>query len=111
MKFEGKELIPSIYTLAVYEQEFGGDMLRDLFGGTPMADGGADEMALMASVGWLTACKVLWALCRTADDSTPSFMVWSRGRTDNDLMQVFTELMPVIVDAFFHTRLDEATSE
>lgn len=111
MIFEGKEITPSVYTLAVYEQEFGSDMLQDLFGGMPAFDDENSELALISSVGWLTACKVLWALCRTADDSTPSFNVWSRKYTSVNLMDVFTELMPAISDAFFHTRLDEADSE
>lgn len=111
MVFEGKELTPSVYTLAVYEQEFGKDMLQDLFGGMPVYEDGASDMSLVASVGWLTACRVLWALCRTADDATPSFAVWSRKYTEMNLMHVFTDLLPAVSDAFFHPRLDEAPSE
>lgn len=117
-----KELLFSGWTLVLYEQQFGGDLIQDLFGKvevrksdveTALRNVGVDEAperedddpVLFTSdytqTNWTAILKALWAGLKTADDALPGFTQWSRGLGAIDLGQLQKEIVPEAMRMFF----------
>lgn len=102
-----KELVYSVETLLVYEQEFGGaDMIKDLFGRVVVRSNHADDGDVVLALdyrdtNWTAALKALWAGEKTADPATPSFKEWSRKVGDVNLYKVTNAVVPEVQARFF----------
>lgn len=73
------EAIYNFYTLYLYEQEFGSDLVKDVFG--VVTDDVQDSGVLFdfSKVNWTSVVKALWAGVKCANPSTPRFEEWARG--------------------------------
>ena len=123
-----KELLFSGWTLVLYEQQFGGDLIQDLFGKvevrksdveTALRNVGVDEglqdapeapdedPVLFTSdytqTNWTAVLKALWAGLKTADDALPGFAQWSRGLGAIDLGRLQKEIVPEAMRMFFRS--------
>lgn len=102
-----RELVYSVETLLIYEQEFGGaDMIKDLFGRVVVrskADQGDDVILALdyRDTNWTAALKALWAGEKTADPDTPPFREWSRKVGDVNLYKVTNAVVPEVQARFF----------
>ena len=68
------EMQGSPWTLVIYREEFGGDLLSDVVS--------AFKGETLELADFLRFC---WAMCRTADDSVPGFQEWCAGFPEFDL--------------------------
>lgn len=97
----------SVWTLALYEQEFGGaNMLADLFGVVALEGEKSKPKALsldFTAQDWTTLARVLWAGAKTADDSTPSFAAWAKSAKDIDMFEVANKVPIDVMQACFRT--------
>lgn len=119
-----KELLFSGWTLVLYEQQFGGDLIQDLFGKvevrksdveTALRNVGVEEAperedddpVLFTSdytqTNWTAVLKALWAGLKTADDALPGFTQWSRGLGAIDLGRLQKEIVPEAMRMFFRS--------
>lgn len=103
-----REIAVSILTLMIYEQEFGGDMLKDLFGRVEireddLVDAGTTFTFDYTTYNWTAATKALWACLKTADDSVPSFRTWASQVGDVNLYKAWLQLMPEVSRRLFRT--------
>lgn len=120
----GKELLFSGWTLVLYEQQFGGDLIQDLFGKvevrksdveTALRNVGVEEAperedddpVLFTSdytqTNWTAVLKALWAGLKTADDALPGFTQWSRELGAIDLGRLQKEIVPEAMRMFFRS--------
>lgn len=118
------EIMASLYTLVVYEQEFGSDLIKDVFGKHQVQNG--DETVLTIDYtqeNWFEELKALWAMVKTAadlkdskgelapNDRVPGFNTWAKSNIASQVNMreiadvVFTEA----VSGFF--RAGAADSE
>ncbi|WP_288070768.1 hypothetical protein [Adlercreutzia caecimuris] len=93
--------------MSAYEQEFGRDIIQDLFGRVTVREPEPDEEGVVASVdyrdtNWTALVRALWASRRAADESVPPYAVWADGIDALDLNAVSDALMPEAVRTFFH---------
>lgn len=96
------EAVVSVETLMVYEQEFGGDLIRDFLGLQDMAeDEGPSDSVDFRQVNWTALVRVLWAALKVADPGMPRFAEWAAGLGDVDLLAVNAQLGPEVVRRFF----------
>ena len=106
----------TFYTALLYEQEFGGDMLKDLFGvqsSDPalVVDGGEVVTIDFTKTNWTVLMKVLWAAVKTADEFTPNYTAWMRKARGTNLFLVNQLLSEEIGECFFHTEAAEEGAE
>lgn len=88
---EKVQAVYSVWTLALYEQEFdGANMLSDLFGVVEInakAKNAAMTLDFTAN-DWTKLAKAVWAGVKCADDSTLPFKEWARKATDIDMFEI-----------------------
>lgn len=95
-----------VKTMTVYEQEFGRDIIQDLFGRAVIRKQAEDDVEFSVDyrdTNWTALVRVLWAALRTADESVPPFEVWGAGIEELDLNAVGDALFPEAYRVFFHT--------
>lgn len=105
MKFDfghgEEEIIVSVYTMVLYEQEFNGaDLIQDLFGKmvirkedeSLLADEDVIDVIDFTSVNWTTLTKVLWASLKTANPALPSYKDWASTLGEINLYSLSGEL-------------------
>lgn len=101
------EALMGVQTMTVYEQEFGRDIIQDLFGRAVVRRQEVEDDVEFAvdyrDVNWTALVRVLWAAIRTADPETPPFAVWSARVGSLDLNAVNDALYPAAIGAFFHS--------
>ena len=96
----------TFYTAWLYETEFQGDMLKDLFGEQDfddpiVVDGGRVVKVDFTKVNWTAVTRVLWAACKTADDKTPSYRAWMKDAKGANLWELNEVLSAEVADCFF----------
>lgn len=99
-----QEVICSITTLMVYEQEFKRDLIQDLFGRMVLRDETEEEGEFVLDfrdTNWTALIRVLWAALKTADDSLPPFAEWQANLEDVNLYIVQGVLVPEVQRRFF----------
>lgn len=95
-----------------YEQQFGRDIVQDLFGrvevtAEQLADAlgeGDGEVLTMdfTQTNWTACIRALWAGERAVDARTPGFDEWCRERPRPDLNAVSNAVLMDATEAFFH---------
>lgn len=106
------ELACGAWTPVLYEQEFGKDMIADVFGRVAfreddmLQDG---EIAVMdfRDTNWTASIRALWACMKTADDSVEPFNKWIKKQDGIDLEAVQEYISTELVVKFFPTRAAE----
>lgn len=125
---EEKEVILSIETLTIYEEEFDRDMLQDLFGVVELRKSDLksidedaaekttntekvssenednDDVVLTidyTTTNWTAITRSLWAGLRTADRSVPAFAVWAKEVDHLNLNSINAQLTPECIRQFF----------
>lgn len=102
-----QEAVLSIHTMMLYEQEFGRDIIQDLFGKAKVRKDEEEEDVLFSvdyrDTNWTSAVRVLWAALKTADDSLPPFSEWERSLGAVNLHVVAHALMQEALRQFFRT--------
>lgn len=101
-----QEVIVSVATLALYEQEFNGaDMIQDLYKKVCIRKSDSDDDIIAAidfrNVNWTALTKVLWAALKTADDDTLPYKEWSVKVGDINLMDLNAQLGPEVERRLF----------
>lgn len=95
----------SLGTLAVYEQQFGSDLIQDLMGVVSVgkqAKGPKGGVVLdFTRTNWTCACKALWAGLRCADESFPGWEAWSRSVEGVNLNRIANDVIGECWDKFF----------
>ncbi len=91
-------------TLVAYEEEFGRDLIQDLFGKVTVEDGG-DEAAMTidyTQTEWTALLRVAWSAIRTASpDAVPGFREWASSLGELNLNVISEQLVPVAIRQFF----------
>lgn len=102
-------------TALIYEQEFGGDIIADLFG-RQTTDGALfvfDDEDLVGidftKVRWLSLTKVLWAAMKTADKSVAPYREWARDTGGVNLLEARRLMQEAVNDCFF--RAEDSAEE
>jgi hypothetical protein len=115
----------TFYTAQLYEAEFRGDVIQELFS---MQDDIMDGMVIteedgetvarydlsridLTKVGWLAVNKLLWAAVKTADETTPGYQAWCKRTRGVDIWAVRDVLMAELSDCFFRPGTAEAQVE
>lgn len=100
-----KEAILSVETMTVYEQEFGRDIIQDLFGRVVVRKEQHEEDVEFAvdyrDTNWTAIVRVLWAALKTADGSTPSYKEWSKSVGNIDLNAIGRPILDEAWKMFF----------
>lgn len=93
----------SFYTLLVYEQEFGSDMIKDLFGRVVINEDDSGEIVLdYTQNNWTSAAKALWACAKTANEGIMPFREWARTMTNGiNMIELYNNLHRVIEQELF----------
>lgn len=109
-----KELVFSVLTCVIYEQEFGTDMIQDFFNRIDIKREQEDEDIIVSldftQTPWTAYMKVIWAGMKAADDSTPPFMVWAKETTELELLETKEELVAA-VGRLLHPNSEEDTED
>ncbi|MCR5817202.1 MAG: hypothetical protein K6F91_09985 [Ruminococcus sp.] len=82
------ELAATLGTMLRYKQQFGQEYNDDISELNALKD--ADEQAYYTKLA-VTGVKLIWAMAKTADESTPSFDVWTDIFEGVDIAPVMTE--------------------
>lgn len=97
-----------------YEQQFGADIVKDLFGkmevsaeeiGEALAgEEPADGILRLdfTQTNWTACLKALWAGERAVEPRTPGFAEWCRERPRPDMNAVSGAVLQDATEAFFH---------
>ncbi len=107
----------TFYTAQVYEAEFQGDIIADIFGVQRMDSGefSFDDGALVGidftKVGWTQLTRALWAAVKTAEPSTKRYAEWVRDMKGLNLWDVRNSLIEEISDCFFRSEAPEEDAE
>lgn len=94
--------------MSAYEQEFGRDIIQDLFGRVVVRGPEEEDEGVVVAVdyrdtNWTALVRVLWASLRAADESVPPYPVWADGIDSLDLNAVSDAIVPEAIRAFFHS--------
>lgn len=108
------ELEASVWTLVVYEQEFGSDMLGDLFGEVKFADDSGKFMVENGEVvgidyskfKWTTCVKALWAASKAANPDIAPFKDWAAKMKGINLFTVATKFVDELQKELFRPRAE-----
>lgn len=123
------DAIMSVYTLALYEQEFqGADLIKDIFGKVEVTEGeiaaameggpgegvgedrgGQDGAVVVIDYGktnWTALTRCAWACLKAANDRVRPFSEWSREGHDLNLFDAAGEIFPEANRAFFRAGAD-----
>lgn len=68
----------NFYTLYLYEQEFGSDLIKDLYGNIATEIGDSVVGFDFGLVNWTSVVKALWAGAKCANPATPRFKDWAQ---------------------------------
>lgn len=98
----------SFYTAVLYEAEFRGDIIADLFGvqgqgRNPFSLNGEDLEVDFTKVSWLSIAKATWAALKSADSSTPSYTAWMKKARGVNFWDLREALLEDASDCFFRT--------
>lgn len=91
------EYVASVYTLNLYEQTFGGDLIKEVFGKIGQPDG--DEVILdFTTDNWTSEMRAFWCMLKTADaiasahgrehETVPPYDQWILDTTTLDIQKV-----------------------
>lgn len=94
----------SVLTTVLYEQEFGSDIIKDLFGKV-VQDTSRDVVFDYTTTNWTATLKAFWAAIKTANRATPSFNEWAAECGDIDLFEVSSILMPEVMRGLFRNSI------
>lgn len=104
-----KELVISIYTLVVYEQEFHRDLIKDVFGVVEIRNESSDVVSLdYRTVEWTALTRALWAAEKAADASTPGYGEWSAKLGDINLWALAGDFTRALNEHLFRPSDSEA---
>lgn len=92
-----------VAALVEYEQQFGGDLIKDLFGKVEVSEDSDDVIVDFTKTEWTTCVKALWAAEKGLNPSTPGFRQWCRENPKPDMNIVTDAVCTVAVEDFFHT--------
>ena len=118
------EAVMGVETLVVYEEEFGRDLLKDMFGklevdvddlldyedaeaeGAEAEDaeepGGGKLNLDFTQTNWTAMTRVLWASLKTADPAgIPPYRAWASSAGAFNMQEVITVLTPAAIQQFF----------
>lgn len=102
-------------TLVAYEEEFGRDLIQDLFGKVTVDDAGDNgsgkdddgSAGVLFTIDytqtqWTALLRVAWTAIRTADPSSvPGFREWTASLGELNLNALSEQLVPVAIRQFF----------
>ena len=91
----------TFYTLYLYEQEFGSDLIKDVFGVARDDAATGDVLFDFTTVNWTALTKSLWAGVKCADPSTPRYADWAREVGGVDFMELAGTLLDAINKELF----------
>lgn len=109
------ELEVSFWTLVVYETQFGGDMIGDLFGEVTYAKDdepeevgeptdGDEPVAFTidySAFDWNSGVKAMWAAAKAANPGTPAYEQWCRGMHDVNMWPLMESLKSEVIARLF----------
>lgn len=108
----------SFYTMQLYEAEFRADIIQDFFGvqddSAPIAfdkKGEAIVQIDFTKIQWNSIAKALWAACKTATETTPSFTAWLKRTQGVNMWLVREQLANELSDCFFRPGATEEGAE
>lgn len=106
----------SFLTMQIYEAEFMSNIIHDLFGKvsddggeltfeTAFGDDGEPDVKLVGidftKVKWSAVLQALWAMCKTADETTPGYPTWASRLSGANLWDVRELIVARCGDCFF----------
>lgn len=98
------ELDVNFWTLVIYEQQFGGDLIGDLFGKVTAEE---DENGVLSidytKYNWVAATRAMWSACFCADRTTPPYEDWCRTMSDVNMWPLINEFKSEILARLFRT--------
>lgn len=109
------EITATLYTLSLYEQEFGGDLIKDVFGRHTKDEADEEVLIDMTTNNWNAEIKALWAMVKTAadlkdergdlapNDRVPSFKKWRKTVGKINVREIADAVVEEALDGFFHT--------
>lgn len=109
------EITATLYTLSLYEQEFGGDLIKDVFGRHTKDEADDEVLIDMTTNNWNAEIKALWAMVKTAsdlkdergdlapNDRVPSFKKWRKTVGKINVREIADAVVEEALDGFFHT--------
>ena len=109
------EITATLYTLSLYEQEFGGDLIKDVFGRHTKDEADDEVLIDMTTNNWNAEIKALWAMVKTAadlkdvggdlarNDRVPSFKKWRKTVGNINVREIADAVVEEALDGFFHT--------
>lgn len=95
------EVVYNFYTLYLYEQEFGSDLIKDVFGVVRDDAESGDVLLDFTSVNWTALTKALWAGAKCANPQLPRYEAWARTMADIDFMELSGSLLAEINKELF----------
>lgn len=107
----------SFDTALLYESEFQGDIIADIFGVQSLdsAEVVFENGELMGvdftKVGWPKVMRALWAAAKTEDKGTPRFDKWMQSIRGVNLWDARNMLIDELTDCFFRAEAPEEDSE
>lgn len=114
---EGRNLEVKLnfYTLYIYEQEFGSDMIKDTIGVIRVEQGEEKEDGVIElnfkNTNWTALTKALWAACKCADDRTEPFREWAKKLDGVNMYALSESFAPLIFQELFRTGVPADLSE
>ena len=98
----------SFYTAYLYEAEFNRDLIKDLFGvldSDTVIEFEGDSVVKVdfTRIDWNATLRALWAACKTAKESVPSFSKWIEKAKGANLWLARELLAFEVNDCFFRT--------
>ena len=101
---EELEVKLSAFSMVLYEQEFGTDLIGDLNGKVKVDDGEEEGVLFdFAKVPWLKILQGVWAMLKTADKNLPHYEKWVAGVDEFNIFELRNTLETAVSDNFFHT--------
>lgn len=98
------ELEVNFWTLVVYEQQFGGDMIGDLFGKVEAEEDEDGTLSIdYTKYNWVAATKAMWAARFCADRGIPPYEDWCRSMTDVNMWPLIASLKSEVLARLFRT--------
>lgn len=107
-------------TLLIYEQEFGGDLIKDVFG-RHTRESDADDVVMDFTVdNWTKELQALWAMVSTAyelkadrGDAAPNdrpkpYRQWVRTIGRVNFREIGSAVVDLAMDGFFHAGAADA---
>ena len=110
------EAVATVYTLVLYEQEFGGrDLISDIFGRHDGEDSDEGIVVDFTADNWLHELRAAWAMVRTAydlaydrgdaapNDKPKPFREWVKGVGKLNMRELSASIVTECLDGFFHS--------